>query len=366
MTLKRSLPAQLVAKTHFVIVDAIGVCKSLKTDSRPLERKPTVPLKNLMLNVVMGNRDEDTVTSLANRLARLNNQLTDKEKKKFTEQAGGKPITDVIHELFDAYNPDKNVERVKNKFKLKPGAEPTDEQIKIIQHEMAAAATKVFDKPTLRDFIEHARQEHEQIIDVVNIDKILNTGFDKQAKEKAETLIAEFNKFIEENRDAITALRLYYGQPYRRRELTFQMINELCETIKQKRPNLAPFAVWRAYEQLETVGGTRPENELVALVSLVRRVMDIDKTLTPYDATVNRNFQTWVMGKHRGNAPKFTEEQMQWLRMIKDHIATSMHMRRDDFDYNPFAELGGLGKAWAIFGDKLDALLEEMNENLAA
>jgi type I restriction enzyme R subunit len=364
--LKKVTSSAIGAKTHFVIVDAVGVCKSLKTDSRPLERKPTVPLKNLMLNVVMGNRDEDTVTSLANRLARLNNQLTDKEKKKFTEQAGGKPITDVIHELFDAYNPDKNVERVKKKFKLKPGAEPTDEQIKIIRHEMAALATKVFDKPTLRDFIEHARQEHEQIIDVVNIDKILNTGFDKQAKEKAETLILEFKKFIDENRDTITALRLYYGQPYRRRELTFQMISELCETIKQNRPNLAPFALWRAYEQLEKVGGTRPENELVALVSLVRRVMDIDKTLTPYDATVNRNFQTWVMGKHRGNAPKFTEEQMQWLRMIKDHIATSMHMGRDDFDYNPFAELGGLGKAWAIFGDKLDALLEEMNENLAA
>jgi type I restriction enzyme R subunit len=57
---------------------------------------------------------------------------------------------------------------------------------------------------------------------------------------------------------------------------------------------------------------------------------------------------------------------MQWLRMIKDHIATSMHMGRDDFDYNPFAELGGLGKAWVIFGEKLDGLLEEMNGNLAA
>jgi type I restriction enzyme R subunit len=52
--------------------------------------------------------------------------------------------------------------------------------------------------------------------------------------------------------------------------------------------------------------------------------------------------------------------------MIKDHIATSMHMTRVDFDFNPFAELGGLGKAWQVFGERLDKILEELNENLAA
>jgi type I restriction enzyme R subunit len=144
------------------------------------------------------------------------------------------------------------------------------------------------------------------------------------------------------------------------------MISELCDSIRQNRPNLSPFHVWDAYERLEKVTGNRPENELVALVSLVRRVLDIDSILTPYDATVNRNFQTWVMGRHKGNAPKYSEEQMQWLRMIKDHIATSMHMTRTDFDFNPFAELGGLGKAWQVFGDGLDKLLEEINEGLAA
>jgi type I restriction enzyme R subunit len=34
-------------KTHFVVVDAIGATKSKKTDSRPLERKPSVPMKDL-------------------------------------------------------------------------------------------------------------------------------------------------------------------------------------------------------------------------------------------------------------------------------------------------------------------------------
>ena len=364
--LRKVTQSAIGAKDHFVIVDAVGVCKSVKTDSRPLERKPTVPLKSLMLNVVMGSRDENTVTSLANRLARLNTQLTDAEKKKFTEHSGGKPISDCIHNLFDAYNPDKNNEAAQKKFGLPKSADPTKQQLKQIQDEMALEASKIFENPKLRDFLDNVKREHEQIIDGVNLDKVAFSGFDGQAKEKAGKIIQDFKRFIYDNRDTITALRIFYAQPYRRRELTFTMISELCDAIRQQRPSLSPFHVWQAYEHLEKVTGNRPENELVALVSLVRRVLDIDSALTPYDSIVNRNFQTWIMGRHKGNAPKYTEEQMQWLRMIKDHIATSMHITRADFDFNPFAELGGLGKAWQVFGDKLDALLDEINENLAA
>ena len=354
------------SKTHFVIVDAVGVCKSLKTDSRPLERKKTVPLKDLMLNVVMGNRDEDTVTSLANRLARLNNQGNDQERSQFTKVSGGKAITDVIHELFDAFNPDKNIERARVQFKVPEGREPTEVQVVKSQEKAAREAVRIFENPKLRDFIENARKAHEQIIDTVNIDTFTFAGFDGKAQTHAAAMIKDFKAYVEENKNTIVALTIFYDQPWRRRELTYQMISELCEAIRQSKPRLMPFALWQAYERIETVSGKRPENELVALVSLVRRVLDIDQVLTPYDGTVNRNFQAWVMDKHKGNAPKFSEEHMLWLRMIKDHIATSMHIGREDFEFSPFAEQGGLGKAWQLFGDELDALLEEVNEKLAA
>ncbi|MCP4686829.1 MAG: restriction endonuclease subunit R, partial [Desulfobacterales bacterium] len=41
--LKGVSPSARSAKTHFVIVDAVGVTRSIKTDSRPLERKRSVP-----------------------------------------------------------------------------------------------------------------------------------------------------------------------------------------------------------------------------------------------------------------------------------------------------------------------------------
>lgn len=54
------------SKSRFVLVDAVGVTESEKTDSRPLERKPTVPFDKLLQQVALGVRDEDTLVSLAN------------------------------------------------------------------------------------------------------------------------------------------------------------------------------------------------------------------------------------------------------------------------------------------------------------
>lgn len=80
---------------------------------------------------------------------------------------------------------------------------------------------------------------------------------------------------------------------------------------------------------------------------------------------IDRNFQTWVMGKQAG-ALKFNNEQMQWLRMIKDHVATSFHIERDDFEYEPFAPGGGLGKMYQLFGEQMEPIIKEINIALAA
>lgn len=110
----------------------------------------------------------------------------------------------------------------------------------------------------------------------------------------------------------------------------------------------------------------KPKHDLVLLVSLIRKAIGIDEWLTGYDNTVDKNFQAWVFKKQAGNAPKFTEDQMQWLRMIKDYVTISFHIDSDDFDLNPFNAFGGLGKMWHLFGDKTDEFINELNEALAA
>jgi type I restriction enzyme, R subunit len=352
-------------KNHYVIVDAVGVTTSLKTDSRPLERKPGVPLKDLLEAITVGARDEDLFTSLANRLTRLERQLTDKEKSAFVDKAKGKTLTQVVKELLNAYNPD-TLEDLRLKVEQEnPEAAPDEkaEKLRTLTIALQNLAASTFNGD-LNAYIENVRKTHEQIIDTVNIDQVTGMGWEKDNKDKARELVETFADWITRHKDEIASLQIFYDQPYRRRDLTFKMIRELVETIVADKPTLAPLSVWRAYELLEKVSG-QPKNEFVALVSLIRKVAGIDATLTSYDKTVDRNFQNWVFKKQAGTL-KFTEAQMQWLRMIKDHIAASVSVSVDDLDYTPFIEDGGKGKMWQLFGNESESIITEMNEALAA
>ena len=66
------------------------------------------------------------------------------------------------------------------------------------------------------------------------------------------------------------------------------------------------------------------------------------------------------------SATFFTQDQLAWLNLIRDHIATSLSIDPEDFDYAPFSQRGGLGKAHQLFGAELPNLLNELNEFLAA
>lgn len=364
-SLKKVTPTARFAKDHFVIVDAIGVTRSLKTDSRPLEKKPGVPLKDLLGAMAAGARDEDLFTTLAGRLARLEKQLTEKEKTVFQEKSGGKPINQVVRELLDAYNPDVLDQirtTVETDFAGQPPVVKTekyDAMAGAMQENVAAVFTGDFNQ-----WLDNVRKTLEQIIDHVNPDALLHAGWDAQRTGSAEDQISDFAAWIDSRKDEITALQIFYGQPYRRREITLRMIREVFDLLKTEKPQLAPLHVWRAYEQLGQSNGS-PKSELTALVALIRRVSGFDSTLTAYDKTVDKNFQDWAFRKQAG-ALKFTEEQMTWLRMIKDFIAHSFHIDRDDFDLSPFNAEGGLTRMWRLFGEQTDSIIDELNEYLAA
>jgi type I restriction enzyme R subunit len=143
-------------------------------------------------------------------------------------------------------------------------------------------------------------------------------------------------------------------------------VKEVLEKLKRDKPSLAPHGVWEAYKQIENVKESSPKNELVALVSLIRKVAGIDQTLTPYDKTVDKNFKDWIFQQNAGKHNKFTEEQMDWLRMLKDHVASSFHVEIDDLDYNPFDTHGGRGKMWQLFEADMKNIIANMNEIVAA
>lgn len=360
--LKKVTPSATTAKTHYVIVDAIGVTKSLKTASQPLITKPSVPLKDLAMGVMMGVRDEDTVSSLAGRLARLGKQLDDKEHARIAQASGGSSLTDIISGLIAAIDSDRIEETARE---TAGGAEPSEEQRTQVRDKLVGAAASVFTGPLI-DLIDGIRRDKEQTIDHDNLDRILRAEWEGDTAENAKHLAEDFKSYLEDNRDEIEALTIFYSQPARRSKVTYAMIKEVLDRLRRERPKLSPLRVWQAYALLDDYKGGNPASELTALVALIRRVCAIDKAISPYSDTVRRNFQEWIMKRHSGAGEKFTEEQMEWLRMIRDHVITSFHFERDDLDMAPFNAKGGIGRMYQIFGERMDHVITELNEALAA
>ena len=352
------------SKTHFIIVDAVGVCENDKTDSQPLEKKPSVSFDKLILSVALGNRENDTITSLAGRLARLDREIEDKDRKDIETVSGGKSLRKIINTLLDAVDPDKKMEKAKEIFKTET---PTEEQINSASKELMKDACAPFDNPKLRNTLIDLRRRSEQIIDTISKDAVILAGFDEQAKERAKTIVDTFKKFIGENRDELTALQVIYSKPYGKRHLTYEQIKQLAEAIRKPPYQLTPDILWQAYEQLEKakVKGAGPQKLLTNIISLIRFAIGESDVLEPFSDTVNTRFSNWLAGQEK-TGRKFIQEQKDWLLNIKDHIASSMAIERDDFELSPFYEEGGLVKAYQVFGNELDNILTELNEVLAA
>ena len=351
-------------KTHFVIVDAVGVCESDKTDSRPLERKPGVSFDKLLLSIALGNRDVDSITSLAGRLARLDREIEDKDRKEIEKEADGKPIKTIINNLLDATDPDKATEKAKEIFKIE---EPNQEQINEATRILIDKACAPFDKSELRNLLIEIKKRNEQIIDTISKDRVILAGFDEQAKERAKGIIETFKKFIEENKNELTALQMIYDEPYGKRHITYQEIKQLAEAVKKPPYLLTTEILWQAYEQLERskVKKACPQRLLTDIISILRFTIGETNELVPFVEIVNARFDKWIKGQEQ-LGKKFTTEQMDWLIKIKDHIASSLAIEKDDFELSPFYEEGGLIKAYKIFGDELDGILKELNQALAA
>lgn len=358
--LQKVSPSATENKDHFVIVDAVGVTKSKKTETRTLERKPTVSMKELMLNVALGAKDEDTLTSLANRLVRLNSQMTPRERKEFDENVGT-PAGKLAESLLNAFDEEVIKQTAINTFKT---AEPDEEQLNEAQKALINDAVKPFYDPDTRDFIENIRRSHEQIIDNVNLDTVLFADFDSEQEKNVDRTIQTFHEFIEENKDEIIALRIIYNESYKNRPMAIESLKKLYDKLKSK--GITVERLWDCYaikKPDKVKRGTVAQ--ITDLISIIRFEMGYTDNLQPFADKVNYNFMQWTLRRNAG-AVHFTEEQMEWLRLIKDHIIASLSIEPDDLDLNPFDHKGGLGRFYEVFGDSYEELLMEMNEILVA
>jgi len=349
------------AKERFVIVDAVGVCESEELmESRPLEQfgEKKLTFEQLIKSLQYGKPTKEIVSSLVSRLARLQKKLTEEQSREIEKITNGKKLKDYAKDFVDAIDEDKILEQAKEEF----GAKPTKAEIEDVSIKRMDNSLKSFlSNSKLIERLPEIKKETEIIVDEVSVDVVEEAQYSEIATEKAKDVVSSFKEFIKKNKNELAAIEIFYNKG----KLHWDDLKELYERIKAPPYVLTPSKLWQAYKQIEEqrVKGRVGDKQIANFISLLRFEIEKTKELEPYLDTVDKRFAEWL-GRQREEGVLFNEEQLKWLRLIKDHIATSVEVLKEDLEDAPFNQLGGLGKAAKVFGVKLVPLLKELNERV--
>ena len=345
-------------KDRFVIIDAVGVTESEMLDSYSLEREPTKTFAQLLDFIAKGSREPDHLSSLASRLARLSHKISPAERESIETAAEGVPLQSLITNLLRATDPDAAIEAAREVTGLD---DPPPEAIAEAEKQLREDAAKPFaSNLELRQRLEIIHQSHEQTIDTVSKDVVLDAGFTDDAAQEA---VQSFQQFIEENRDEITALQVLYDRPYRQR-LRLDDIRALADAMEVPPRSWSTERLWQAYQRLDEsrVRGSG-QRQLADIVALVRYATGDADELAPFAEHVNRRFEGWLAMQETAGR-EFTDEQRWWLEAIRDRIAGNVSAETRDLQNSPLDQRGGLIAAYDLFGDDLQEIIDELNLEL--
>jgi type I restriction enzyme R subunit len=351
-----------VVKDHFVIVDCVGLTDEDRAwaETRPLDRKPNIPLKDLLQDVAQGITSDDLLSTVAARLNRLQGKISGDEEHEVREVAGA-GLDEIAERLIKATDQTSLKEVTAEELGEEDRA-PTEEEIAEVKERLIEEAVRPLLKAEAREKILLLQTQTEQIIDIATQDTLRRAEFIDSGEAKA--LVDGFEQWIRDHHDEFIALRGYYEQPYERRP-TLKDIKELSRAIDSPPLNFTPSRLWEAYRKLDDSKVRGDGGKILAdIVSLVRFAVGRDDELTPHADQVKLRFDLWLE-EQESDGRKFSATQRGWLMMVRDHMATSLTIEPDDFDLDPFAQEGGLAAAHQVFGSDLNPLLAELNGSLA-
>ncbi|WP_416861138.1 DEAD/DEAH box helicase family protein [Helicobacter ganmani] len=333
----RAVTPNADCKTRFYVIDAVGVSESQKIDSRPLERKKRLSLKEILQlvreSVAKGEYEKDTLLSLASRLTRLELKLSDEDNTSLQELNFDKSLCTLAKEILTFADSLQALERA----------------------EIAHNPLEIFTNDTFCKLLLELAKKSKIYIDEISQDSVLSAEFDTQ---KAQNLIAQFNEFILQHKDEITALSIIYAQNYKNRHLTYEVIKELAHKLKQDSMDIP--SLWNAYK-LRDKGkvSKNPSKNLTNLISLVRYALKVDTELQDFAIGANARYNLW-RGRCKKKGIAFSPEQEAFLELIKEYIIANGCAEIKDIQ-EICADLGGIYRAKAIFNDSLPSLVEELS-----
>ncbi|MFI0795631.1 DEAD/DEAH box helicase family protein [Micromonospora rubida] len=345
----QSVTPDAEVKDRFVIVDAVGVTEADLDEAVPLQRhtEKQIALRDLLRKAGTLTANPDEVATLASRLSRLDHQLTDAERQELAE-LGGQPLKGIVRGLVDAIAPEQ----------LNPATQAGPEAVRDL---LAGALRPLAANPPLRERILEIRRAHDITIDEVNVDKLVSAA-GVPAEERARVTVRSWHEYLEQHRDEITALQVFYEGKGR---ISYDQLNELATRIARPPQAWTADSLWKAYVLLGRTSAEAGVRGVTDLVALIRYELGLDQELRPYRTSIEERFRGWLLQQEQAGAT-FTADQAWWLERIKDVIAVSVEITTDDLEGAPFTERGGIDGYANTFGDRAEPLLDELNGELSA
>ena len=341
----QTITPNATSKDKFYIIDAVGVTESKKSLSAPLERKKSLSLKRLLENVAKGDINDDTLSSLAGRIVRIEANADKDDLDRIKALIDGKTLSNIANEILDTLDPDKICGK-------------SDDEITALKD----TAVAPFNSPALRTLLVDISAKSKIYIDLVSIDEVLSAEF---SIEKANELIVNFKNFIDTHKDELDALSIIYNTSYKRTPLTYALIKELDNALKSSL--LYPEQIWEAFfvTQKERVKAKKVSITecLTNLIQLVKFAIGKDAELVEFSSVANARFELWL-GRQKKRGLEFSAEQLEFLRLIKDFIVTNSCLSANDIQ-EFLGDRGGIFKAKKMFKG-FENLLDDLNLAIVA
>jgi len=315
-------------KSHFVVFDCFDgtLLNYFKTASAFTAEAPDKPTRTIpqIVEDIWQNRDREyNVRCLVKRLQRINKEMSGDARDQFA-----------------AYITDGDVGQFAKDLPASLSHNFT-ETMKLLRHEGLLDLLVDYPRPKKTFVIA------DEVEDVVDSQWLIRGGAGKEYR--PEDYLTAFARFVRENPEKIEAIQILLNRP---KDWGTDALTELRQKLSAAR-----FTV----DNLQKAHAAHYGKALVEIISMVKHAADGLEPLLTAEERVDRAVTKITAGR------TLSPEQQRWMDRIRHHLVTNLSISQDDFHLLPiFARDGGWGKANRVFDGKLNELILQINEAMAA
>lgn len=336
-----------IGKTHFTIIDCLGVLEYFRDASAFTDATPDKPTRTIpqIIDDIWNRKDFDyNVKILTKRIQRMAKNITGEGRQRFADFLASCP------------NLDAEIETFARDLESKLGTHWTEV--------MGLLRNQAF-----QEFLtDYPRPQRTIILDEHSIDTVRSEAL--IGNYKPEDYIGLFEKFIRENPDHLVELDILLNRPH---HFCLPDLETLRSKLRATPENFSEDRLKRAYgrplaDVISIIRHAAIGEPILDQAERVDRAIDGIKhrlgggDLAGIDRQPPEGMQAVAEGQKR-----ITPDQSRWLELIREFLHKNLLISEDDLTLPEFTSRGlTKRKLRDAFGEDLSRLVAMINKNIAA